>query len=196
MDDLLQQQTFIEATVNRKVDEVLNQSAIDRQYAVTKIPVHTHTGQDSPQVQFSDLGSVNQYAVVTRLTLTPAQVKALFTTPITLVPQPGPLSVIIVDSITCRLTYAGTAYTGTHNLEFHYTDGNGQQVTDAVPAAFINSTSSAFYHAPAYASSFIPVAGNSANNGRIVAFVNTANPAVGNSPITIVCKYRIVPFNS
>lgn len=194
--DPLQIQKLVEAQVERKATEVFTQENIDRQYKVTKIPVHVHTGQDSPQVQFSDLATVQQHSVVTRVTLTPAQVKALFTTPITLVPQPGRLSVIIVDSITCRLAYAGTAYASLHNLEFHYTDGNGQQVTDAVPASFLSSTSSAYYHAPAVSGSFAPVAGNSATNGRIVAFVNTANPTLGTSPITIVVKYRIVPFNS
>lgn len=195
MDDALQIQTFVEAQVNRKVEEVLTAHQIDKQYAVAKIPAHTHNGSDSLPVQFASLDNVSQHSVVTRVTLTPTQVKALFTTPIALVPQPGPLSVLIVEGITCRLTYAGTAYTGTHNLEFHYTDGTGQQVTDSVPAAFINSAASAFYYAPATSTSFVPVAGNSGTNGRIVAFVNTANPATGNSQITISVKYHIVPFN-
>lgn len=196
MDEELKIQMLVEAQVNRKVTEVLTSSQIDRQYTVTKIPAHQHTGQDSQQVLFSNLANVNQHSVVTRVTLTPTQVKALFTTPITLVPQPGPLTVVIVDSITCRLTYAGTAYAANHNLEFHYTDGSGTQVTDSIPASFLTSTSSAYYHAPAVTTSFAPIAGNSANNGRIVAFVNTANPTLGNSPITIVVKYRLVPFNT
>lgn len=164
------------------------------QYRVGAIPAHTHNNIDSLPVNFAFLGGVKKYLVSNTLTLSSAQIKALFTTPIVLIPPPAARSVVIVHSVTARLTYGGTAYTGTHNMQFSYTDGSGTQVTDSIPAAFINSTSSAFYHAPAVASSFAPIEGGSGPNGQIVVSVNTANPATGNSTITLVIHYHLVSF--
>lgn len=174
--DTQQLYTQLEPLIQRQITRNAQMRDYNRQYTISKIPVHVHNNSDSPRVDFTDLHNVETYVLSTTVTITVAQITSLFTTPIVLIPAPSKRQVIIVHSVTARLTYGATPYTGTHNLEIHYTDGNGTQVTDSIPASFINSTSSAFYHAPAVASSFVPIEGGTGKNGQIVAFVNTANP--------------------
>jgi hypothetical protein len=165
-----------------------------RQYTVTSIPIHTHNNVDSPQVDYVSLGNVGNYLTMNTVSLTSAQIKTLNTVPVVLVPPPLKKQVIIVHSITVRFLYGGTAYTGTHNLEFHYTNGAGTQVTDAIPPSFFNATTNGFYHAPAVTTSFAPIEGGTAQNGQIVAFVNTANPAAGNGTMVITTHYHYDSF--
>lgn len=190
----LEKYADIQPLVQKEISDALNVYDQKAQYEVVKVPAHTHNGADSLPIEFSTLASVNQYAAVSRVTLTSAQILALKTTPITLVPQPGALSVIIVESITVRITYQGTAYTGANAMEFRYTDGSGTKVTADIPNTFINSAASGYYHAPAVTAAFVPIEGGSGNNGRIVVCVPTADPATGNSTMSIVTKYRVVPF--
>lgn len=166
-----------------------------KQYAVADVASHTHNNFDSKPVNYYDLTNASQIALNSTSTLTPAQVKTLNTSPFQLLIPPQANSFYIVEGVSFRLVYSGTAYTGTHNIEIHYTDGSGPMCTDSVTPAFLNATSSGYYYAPAVASSFAPIAGGSGNNGRIVVFVNTADPAVGNSQLIITTKYRLVTFN-
>lgn len=170
--------------------------ANQQQYALTSIPSHTHNGLDSLQVSYPTLKGVQSYLVSNTITLSAAQIKTMNTSPVIVIAPPTTRSVIIVHSVTARLTYGGIPYTGLHDMEFHYTNGAGTQVTDVIPPTFINSTSNAFYHAPAVTASFAPIEGGSGANGQIVAFVNTANPAAGNSTITLVIHYHIVSFST
>lgn len=190
------QQDFknIQPMLQEEIHRYMKRSNHERQYRVTKIPVHTHNSIDSTPVSYTDLGKVQSFLTSNTVAITSAQIKTLNSVPIVLVPPPTKRSVIIVHNVTARLTYSGTPYTGNHNLEFHYTDGSGIQVTDAIPPSFINSSSSAFYHAPAVTDSFAPIEGGTGANGQIVAFVNTSNPAAGNSTMTFVVHYHVVSF--
>lgn len=192
----LEQYATIQPLVQKEISDALASRDKNKQFEVVKIPAHAHTGADSLPVEFSTLSSVNQYAAISRVTLTPAQILLLKTTPQVLVPQPGALSVIIVESITARVLYGGTAFTGANALEFRYTDGSGTKVTADMPNTFINSAANAFYHAPAVTTAFVPIEGGNDKNGRIVVCVPTADPAAGNSSMTIVTKYRVVPFKA
>lgn len=186
----------IQPLVQKEIQDALLQRDQSKQFEVVKIPAHTHNGSDSLPIAYEYLSNVGQYALVSRVTLTPDDILDLNTTPVTLVQQPGTLSVIIVESITARLLYGGTAYTGANALEFRYTDGSGAKVTADIPNTFINSSANAFYHAPAVSAAFVPVEGGNDFDGRIVVSVPTADPATGNSSITIVTKYRTVPFKA
>lgn len=166
------------------------------QYGVTRVPVHTHNGLDSLQIHFEDLGNAQQIAKVARVTLTPTQVKALNTTPITLVPAPMPSktaanarTLIIVEGIEGYLAYGGTAYTGANALEFRYTDASGAKVTADISTTFLNASASAYSHVAGVVTELVPV-----SNAPIVVRVPTADPATGNSPITFQVKYRVVSF--
>lgn len=173
-----------------------------QQYRVTSIPVHTHNNVDSPPILYSTLKNVKNYLVSNTVVLNSAQIKALHTTPITLVLNPGPRSFVFVEGIAGRLTYSGTAYTGTNNLEFRYTNAAGNKVCADMPAIqFLNTTTNSYSYSPFVVdynrnvdSNFTPTGGDTGNNGQIVVCVPTANPATGNSSVTLIVYYRVVSF--
>lgn len=168
----------IQPLIQQEFSRLSQQREKSSQFTVGAIPVHTHNNIDSSPIQYTDLAGVKNYCVANTVTLSVAQVSSLFTTPIVLVPPPSPRSVIIVHSVTARLTYGGNPYTGANAMEFRYTSGAGTKVTVDIPAAFINSTASAFAHAPAVTAEFAPIEGGTSLNGQIVVAVPTANPGI------------------
>lgn len=174
-------------------DEIL-QYSLKNQYGVSAIPIHDHDGISSPTIPFDHITNSDSYVGLITTTLSSTQIKALNTTPVVLVPKFGTNSsnvginyVFIVEGITARLMYGGTAYTGANNLEFRYTDGSGTKVTADLANTFINSGANTFAHVAGITTAFTPV-----YNAPIVVSVPVANPATGNSRITFVVKYRVV----
>lgn len=175
-------------------DAAIRAYAQDNQYSVNPIPYHHHDGTDSPQVDFPNLTNASSYVALKTVTLSPVQVLALNTTPVVLIPPFGTNSsntginyVYIVEGITARLMYGGTAYTGANNLEFRYTDASGTKVTADMANTFINSSTNTFAHVAGIVTAFTPV-----YNSPIIVRTPTANPGTGNSKITFVIKYRVV----
>ncbi len=175
-------------------DKAIQDYAQNNQYGVSLIPAHSHNGTDSQQVAVESLINSNLYVAVKTVTLTPAQIKLLNTTPITLLPAFGTNSsnsmvnyVFIVEGITARIYYGGTAYTGANNLEFRYTDASGIKVTADIPSTFIDASVNTFAHVAGITTAFTPVF-----NSPVVVTVPAANPAAGNSKIILVIKYRVV----
>lgn len=186
----------IQALVQKDARDVATNvyNELGTQYDVPSVPVHQHDGSDALAIPFENLDNASLYRVVRYVTLTSAQIKALFSTPVSLVSAIGTSSLIVVEHITARVnfpTVGGTAYTGANALEFRYTNGVGIKVTADMPNTFINSAGSAYYHAPAVTAAFVPVA-----NAAVVVAVPTANPATGNSSITFCVVYRVIPFNT
>jgi hypothetical protein len=120
-----------------------------------------------------------------KVTLTSAQILALNTTPIALIPAPGAGKYISVDEVVCLLNFNTTQYTGANALEFRYTDGSGVKVTGDIAAALINAAAN---RADKAIGAAVAVA---VANAAIVAVVPTANPAAGDSTIVVDIKYRI-----
>lgn len=168
------------------------------QFGVSAIPAHVHNGTDSQQIAFENLTNSSSYVALKTITLTPAQILALNTTPVTLIPAFGVNTsnvginyVFIVEGITARIYYGGAAYTGANALEFRYTNASGIKVTADIANTFINSTSNTFAHVAGIVTAFTPV-----YNSPIIVTVPVANPgsatpALGSS-ITFVIKYRVV----
>lgn len=123
------------------------------------------------------------------ITLTSAQILALNTTPITVIPAPGAGQLIQVDNAVLRLNFNTTAYTGTNAIQFSYTNGSGAVVTASPPASFLNSVATAFYCAPDAAVLAVV-------NAPVVVSVPTANPAAGNSTLSIEVFYSIRNLNA
>jgi hypothetical protein len=78
---------------------------------------------------------------IKRITLTAAQIKALYSTPITIVAAPGSGKAIIVDKIVAKLEYATAAFTGSNNVEFRYTNASGDKVVLDLAYAALNLAS-------------------------------------------------------
>ena len=126
----------------------------------------------------------NQIMSKATVTLTSAQVLALFTTPITLIAAPGAGKFIQIFDITAKMTYKSATYAGANALEIRYTNAAGVKVSADIPTSFINSASSVNYVGTI-------AAGVIAANVPVVAAVPTANPTTGNSAITLEIFYAI-----
>jgi hypothetical protein len=116
--------------------------------------------------------------------LSNAQLLALHTTPVALVPAAGAGTYISVDEIVLTLNYGTIAFTGNNNMEFRYTDGSGAKVTGDAAYAWAQGTANA--GVKAIAAAVTPVA-----NAAVVAVVPTANWAAGDSTISYSIKYRV-----
>ena len=128
---------------------------------------------------------------ISTVTLTPAQIRALFATPVSLIATPGAGFTIQVVNIMATNTFGTAAYTGANALEFRYTDGSGTKVTADIAAAFINIGSGTQTNSVAgVITDFTHTA-----NAPLVVRVPTADPGGGTATgtIRISVLYRVIP---
>ncbi len=130
-------------------------------------------------------GIAKDIAQVATVTLTAAQVKALKTSPVTLLPAPGAGYYHSVDEIVATLNYGTTQFTGTNAVEFRYTDGSGAKVTGDAAYAWLNGSANAAVKV--IGAAVTPVA-----NAAVVAAVPSADPGAGDSTVTLSILYRTV----
>lgn len=192
--DAMKQYANIQYLVQNEIGAGIDNMDLEKVFSAFKLPSHAHTGLDSPQVPYTNIFNADQYAFTQTRILTSAQILALKDSFVPLVLPPNANTVVIVNGITAKLSYLGTAYTGANSLEFRYTNASGAKVTTDLANTFINSSATTYAHAPAVTAAFTPVVGGSANNGQIVVCVPTANPAAGTGTITFNVHYRIVPL--
>ena len=119
---------------------------------------------------------------VAKVTLTAAQVQALVTTPITLVPAPGAGMIVSILSATCYLDYNSVAYTTGADILIEY--GTATVVTfDGVLALTADTV-------------MVASQGGSAAVAAVsnAAVVITADdvPGAGNSPVTVSVVYTLI----
>lgn len=90
--------------------------------------------------------SANPTIYSATLNLTNAQIKSLFTTPITIVAAKGAGTVITVISVMVKFIYGGTnAFTGGGNLNIRYTNTTGQSINASImTSALILGTASVY----------------------------------------------------
>jgi hypothetical protein len=176
---------LLQPLIKREILRINNAAGNLGQYRGNQRDVHGHEGIGTPQILHRNVKGVDGILVSNTISLSSPQILALNTTPIVLVQNPGPRSFIFVDGIAGRLAYNGTAYSGTNNLEFRYTNGSGLKVCADMPSTFLNSASSTYSYSPWQVdydrnvdSNFTPVAGDTGNNGQVVVSVPTANPTI------------------
>lgn len=118
--------------------------------------------------------------------VTPAEMLALNTTPITLAGAPWVWKFINVLSITGTVDYATTAYDTNTTLEFRYTDGSGTKVT-ADMAALITATADKAVTVKGIEAALVLT-----ENAPLVVTAATGNPTDGDSPVTFSVVYEVV----
>lgn len=175
--------------LQNRIDDTNNQLQTQEVYTSLTTSNHEHNGMDAPQIDFHSLNNANSYIAYSTIQLTSAQLLAMFTTPVTIVPAMGLNTGIIVEGITGFIRYNTTTYAGANNIEIRYTNGAGAKVTADIPVAFLNSTVNTPVYVPQITTALTPVL-----NSPIVAFIPVANPTVGNSIVTLIVKYRVVNF--
>lgn len=121
------------------------------------------------------------------VTLTAAQVKALFSTPITLVAAPGAGKYISVDEIRFKMVYGTTQYAGANNAEFRYTGAAGNKVSADLTNTILNGAATNYAIIKPVTTDLVP-----ALNAPVVVAVPVANPTAGDSLVTIVVRYHVV----
>ena len=129
------------------------------------------------------------------VTLTAAQVNALFTTPVSVLAAPAAGYANVIDGIIAYKA-AGTAYAsvdGTEEIAFSYTNAAGLKVAQIEPTGFLDQTTAQTRYASSYRaasgdSSITPVAA-----AAIVAHMLVGNVTTGTSDLKLRIIYRTIP---
>lgn len=154
------------------------------------IKSNTTTGENTTYKNLGSTTSATWVQVegnIAVVSLSSAVIKALFTTPIELIPAQGAGKTIIVDDIFLKNTYGTATYTGANALEFRYTGASGAKVSADIANTFINLVASGYASVKGVVTALTPVA-----NAPVVVAIPTANPAVGDGVITGFVRYHVV----
>jgi len=130
-------------------------------------------------------------AVLTEtIALTTTQVKALFASPAELVAAPGAGKVVDLISAVLFLDYASATYDTQGTLTIQ-TGTTGTAQSDAIAdSAFLYKTADQYTGVQVLSAERTIDA-----NESLVLSCATANPATGDSPVTVKVSYRILDFN-
>ena len=152
----------------------------------------TNLSVDSEEIAAALLEDAPDSAQVATVTLTAAQVKTLFASPVTLVAAPGAGKAVIVERVIGKSVGATAAFdASTNTLRIGYTNAAGIAVTADLPNTFIEAADGATVlgSASGIATAFVPVA-----NTPVVASITSANPAANTAAGTIklTVVYRVI----
>ena len=125
------------------------------------------------------------------ITLTTAEILALFTTPKELVEAPGANKVIQFMGAVAFLDYNSVDYATYGVVTVKYTDGSGTAVSEPVAADKLVQSSDDVVTEVAQLSADAELTQNAA----LVLAVDTGNPTAGDSPIRFKIFYRILDFS-
>lgn len=129
------------------------------------------------------------------VTITTAQLLALFTTPISILAAPGAGLANVLEGVVAYKA-AGTAYDGIaagEDISISYTDASGLAVAGIEATGFLDQATAQTRYAGAYRaasgiSSVTPVA-----NAALMIHMLTGNIATGDSDLKLRVYYRTVP---
>lgn len=125
----------------------------------------------------------------TTITVSTAELLALYTTPKTLIAAPGAGKAIVPVDASLMLDYNSTAYDGIaagEDLAFKYTDASGNQAGSVEATGFLDASADA-HREHLFDGTISPTA-----NAALVLHMLTGNIATGNSPLKVRVRYRVV----
>lgn len=126
--------------------------------------------------------------VITDVTLTAAQVKALNATPITLVAAPAAGTANVLLDVQFFLDYNSAAYAGIaagEDLAVRYTNGSGDILATIEATGFLDATADAFRFQTVVATSITPAAA-----AAIVLHMIAGEIITGDSPLKVRIRTR------
>ena len=144
----------------------------------------------------SQLGAEGTKSILQALPvqITTAQILALYTTPVEIIPAPGAGRAIIFFGILLTKP-AGTAYSGIaggEDLSITYTDASGHEVARAETTGFLDQTSlqnryAGHFGADSGLSAYTPVV-----NAAIMIHLLSGNITTGDTALNCIVQYSIV----
>lgn len=129
------------------------------------------------------------------VTVTSAELLALFTTPKQIVAAPGANLAIALEGVVAYKA-AGTAYDGIaagEDLSISYTDAAGLAVAGIEATGFLDQATAQTRHAPAYRAASGISSVTPAANAALVMHMLVGNIATGNSDLKLRVYYRVIP---
>ena len=128
------------------------------------------------------------------ITVSSAELLALFATPKTIVPAPGAGKILVFERALIHKP-AGTAYSGIaagEDLSFKYTDQSGTELSRVSSTGFLDQATAQERHATGYRAAsglagFTPTA-----NAAIVLGLLLGEITTGNSPLYVQVFYRLL----
>jgi hypothetical protein len=167
----------------------------------------SNVATNTDQINFAD-GTVQTTAATTShtppvlqqvtVTLTSAQLLALSTIPITVIPAPGVGFYIFPQDYTMEYTFGGTAYAGTGNCSFIFGPPPVVNPTNLITLYNWTAATSGIIHA-AFSCVFIGICGEgltpitSINNAAVV-FTAPNALTLGNGTLKITINYSVLPI--
>jgi len=129
------------------------------------------------------------------VTLTAAQVKALYDTPVQLIAAPGAGKLVIIDNILWDIAFGTTQYTAGGVLAAQYGNtvhGAGPVASGTLAAASLNGVAASGFLSNGGVSGALSVTKATSLNTAVYLSNQTADFATGDSTVTLYVRYRVV----